>query len=217
MCYLQAPYYGTSYSQSSFFGEYAWVLGAVVVIFIILAIRNRTRNLVALSLSKFVFNPEAEDFLIIEGRKTGFWQWVLVQLKLGNRYQILVNKDQISYSEDSARGNSLLLTPLSKIASTGGGYSKPLGLLITAALLVVFGLWLLFSTATMGIISILVAALLVVLYHFRKSFFINVQPVSGAVFGFTFKRSIIENVEIDTELIKRGIAFLNEKVIEASK
>ncbi|GHT07863.1 hypothetical protein AGMMS49525_17060 [Bacteroidia bacterium] len=47
--------------------------------------------------------------------------------------------------------------------------------------------------------------------------FINVQPVSGAVFGFTFKRSIIENVEVDTELIKRGIAFLNENVIAASK
>jgi hypothetical protein len=202
-----------------FFEEYGWLLGVVVAIFIILAIRNRSRNLVALSLSKFVFNPEAEDFLIIEGRKTGFWQWVLVQLKLGNRYQILVNKGQISYSEDSAKGSILLLTPLSKVASTGGGYSKPLGLLITAALLAVFGIIGLFDgdTVAVGVIGILVAALLVVLYHFRKSFFINVQPVSGAVFGFTFKRSIIENVEVDTELIKRGIAFLNEKVIAASK
>jgi hypothetical protein len=207
--------------MDSFFGEFGWVLGVVAAIFIILAIRNRSRNLVALSLSKFVFNPETENFLIIEGRKTGFWQWVLVQLKLGNRYQILVNKDQITYSEDSAKGSILLLTPLSKIASTGGGYSKPIGLLITAALLVVFGIIGLFNgdgeTVALGVIGILVAALLVVLYHFRKSFFINVQPVSGAVFGLTFKRSIIENVEVDTELIKRGIAFLNEKVIAASK
>ena len=194
-------------------------LSMVAVFIVVLLIVNgfRNRNQVTLSLSKFAFNPEAADFLIIEGRKTGLWQWILAQLKLGNRYQILVNKDKICYSADSAQGNSLILTPLQKIASTGGGYAKPILMLIMAAVLGIAGIFTLFSEPTMGIVLILVAALLVVWFNFRKTFFVNIQPVSGAVFGFEFKRSIIENVAVDIDLIKESITFLNEKIIDANK
>ena len=191
------------------------IVGIVVVILIINAFVNR--NKVTLSLSKFAFNPDVADFLIIEGRKTGLWQWILAQLKLGNRYQILVNKDKICYSEDSAKGNTLVLTPLQKIASTGGGYTKPILMLIMAGIFAVTGIVMLFSQTTVGVILILVAILLVIWYNFRKKFFVNIQPVSGAVFGFEFKRSIIENVEVDIDLIKESISFLNEKVIEVNK
>jgi hypothetical protein len=193
-----------------------YVIGFAVVAYFIY---NRTgkASLVSLALSKYSFNPDAEEFLVIEGRKTGLWQWILVQLKLGNRYQITVNKDQISYSEDSAKGNTLLLTPLAKIASTAGGYQKPIGLLIAAAILLIVSIVILFVEPVYGIISILLAALLVVYYIYKKMFFINIQPVSGAVFGFSFKRSFIENVAVDIELIDKSIACLNEKVIDTNK
>ena len=100
---------------------------------------------------------------------------------------------------------------------TGGGYAKPIGMLIIAAILAVVGIVMLFNEATVGIISILVAALLVVWYNFKKTFFVNIQPVSGSVFGFEFKRSIIENVAVDIDLIKESITFLNEKIIEVNK
>lgn len=200
------------YGITSYF---TYAIGIIVVLLIINAFRKR--NKVTLSLSKFSFNPEMADFLIIEGRKTGLWQWILTQLKLGNRYQILVNKEKICYSEDSAKGNSLVLTPLQKVASTGGGYAKPIEMLILAAVLAIFGIVALFSVPVAGIISILMAALLAVWYNFKKTFFVNIQPVSGAVFGFEFKRSIIENVAVDIDLIKESITFLNEKVIEVNK
>jgi hypothetical protein len=212
----------SSYGYEPSFGDQIGTVlpalaGIVVLLIIIGAVRSRKRNLVTLALSKYAFNPDAADFLVIEGRKTGLRQWILVLLKLGNRYQILVNKDQISYSEDSAKGNFLILTPLAKIASTGCGYSKPIGLLIAAVIFAILGIVLLFSVAQAGIVSILVAAVLVFLYAYKKKFFVNIQPISGAVFGFTFKRSFIENVAIDIELIKKSVEFLNEKVLAASK
>jgi hypothetical protein len=193
------------------------ILVIIVVLVIIIGVVNSKRHLITLALSKYEFNPDADDFLVLEGRKTGLWQWILVQFQLGNRYQILVNKDQISYSEDSAKGNFLILTPLAKIASTGCGYSKPIGLLIAAVIFVILGIILLFNEPSLGIISILLAGILVFLYTYKKTFFVNIQPISGAVFGFAFKRSFIENVAVDIDLIRESIEFLNEKVLETNR
>ena len=209
--------FGHSYYHSGFNFLTYLCCGVGIIVIILLINGFRKRGKVTLSLSKFEFKPEFADFLIIEGRKTGLWQWILTQLKLGNRYQILVNKERICYSADSAKGNTLVLTPLQKVASTGGGYTKPISMLIIAAILAGVGIILALSSATAGIISILVAVLLIVWYNFKKTFFISIQPVSGAVFGFEFKRSIIENVAVDIDLIKESISFLNEKVVEVNK
>lgn len=198
---------------------FSGVLGVIILLVIAVIVYRKAGKggLASLALTKFSFNPEAVDFLIIEGRKTGLWQWILVQLKLGNRFRIQVNKEQISYSEDSARGNTLVLTPLAKIASTSGGYGKPIGLLIAAAILLLAGIVLLFSQTLWGVLSILLAGILTVYYVYKKDLFIGIQPVSGNLFGFSFKKSFIENINVDIEIVRKSIAYLNEKVIEANK
>ncbi|MCC8154979.1 MAG: hypothetical protein LIP01_12740, partial [Tannerellaceae bacterium] len=111
----------------------------------------RNRGVVHLALNNFVIDPEANDLIIIEGRKTGLWQWILVRLKLGNIYKIKVHKEYVSYSENSARGEILTLVPIKRISSTTCGYQKPLGLLILAVVFILLGIVsILAASATRG-------------------------------------------------------------------
>jgi hypothetical protein len=181
-----------------------------IILYFIIKKGNRKKS-VHLALSKFSIDPTSELKIVLEGRKTGLIQWVLVQLKLGNMYKLHIRKEYISYSADSASGESLILTPVQKIASTSCGYHKPIGLLIIAAILVLSGL--IFPIVMLW--CFLIAVILVVLYIFGKSFFISIQTVGGDMFGFSFKRSFIENVSIDVEKIKEAIKQINALVLDA--
>ncbi|MCC8188442.1 MAG: hypothetical protein LIP08_13335 [Bacteroides sp.] len=198
----------------NFSGFLYLIIGIIVVAGIFQSVRNH--KVVSLSLSKFVVDPNSEDQIIIEGRKTGLWQWILVQLKLGNIYKIHVRQTFISYSEDSVRGNMLILTPVHKISSTTCGFRKPIGLLITGILLVVCSVMLLlmgeFAYFFLGLVF---AALCVALYIYRKYFLITIETVGSQRFGFSFKRSVIENVPIEIEKIEQAIMHINNLVIES--
>jgi len=59
----------------------------IVIMAVIASVKGRNKNVVYLALSQFAINPEAESQVVIEGRKTGFIEWLLVQFKLGNMYK----------------------------------------------------------------------------------------------------------------------------------
>lgn len=183
------------------------------------------RNTVHLALSRFTIDPEAENQIVVEGRKTGLWQWILAKLKLGNMYRIHVKAGYISYSTDSASGEHLTLTPVQKIASTSCGSRKPVILLIIAGFVLLIGLFMSISASAipglgaqgrdMFAYALLTAAVLVVCYYFNKNFYISIQTVGGGKFGFSFKRSYIENVPVNIEKVKEAITRINELVLAA--
>ncbi|MDR1600986.1 MAG: hypothetical protein LBS42_00975 [Tannerella sp.] len=192
------------------------VLGIVFWVWIFWVIfqtfsRNKT---VHLALSRFIVDPQSEIQIVLEGRKTGLIQWVLVQFKLGNMYRLHIRKDYISYSANSASGEDLLFTPVQKIASTSCGYHQPIGLLISAAIIFLAGI---IFTVNVGADAFLVfsaiALIFVVLYYFKKRFFIAITTVGGEKLGFSFKRSYIENVAVDIEKVKEAIGQINALVL----
>ncbi len=197
------------------------ILGIVLLVAIAVVIFKRfgKASLVSLSLSKYCFNPDSSDEpLLLEGRKSGLWQWILAKLRLGNKFQIAVKADHINYSADSARGNTLALTPMAKIASTACGYRKPIGFLITACILLLFGLFQLFNGEFGFFLTMLLFAVLMVVYYiYKKTFFIEIHTTAGVIFGFSFKRSFIENVDVNIELIQKSIAHLNEKIVAKNR
>ncbi len=194
-------------------GILSLVFFVLIIYFIFRGVKNR--GIVFLALSKFTIDPNAEDQIIIEGRKTGLVQWILVQLKLGNTYKIHVKKDHISYSEDSAAGNSLTLVPIRKVASTSCGYQKPIGLLMIAGLLLIIDIIFLFMGqfgAFFG--GLIVPAIFVVVYLYMKNFFISIETIGSTRLGFSFKRSYIENLPIETEKIVEAIERINQLVLK---
>ena len=198
-------------------GSYSF-LPSIITLFVILWVISfvKNRGVVHLSLSKFTIVPEDDDLIIIEGRKTGLIQWLLVQLKLGNIYKIQVKKNFICYSEDSAFGKKLSLTPMQKISSTTCGYKKPIGWLMLGVVLVVMCfVFLIQNAAAMGVLCLLVGAILIVAYVYLKSFFITIESMGSSRLGFSFRKALIENLSIDIEKIEEAIQRINDLVVES--
>ena len=82
------------------YGGSSSIIGVIVSILVIFFVIGyfKNRGVVHLSLSRFEIDTSNEDNIVIEGRKTGLIQWILVQLKLGNIYKIQVKNTFISYS-----------------------------------------------------------------------------------------------------------------------
>jgi len=206
-------YYGTM------FGAYLYYLiGAIIIIVIIRAVINRNKDVVTLALTQFKIDSEADDQVVIEGRKTGFIQWLLVQLKLGNLYKIHVKKNYISYSAESLNGEELVLTPVQKVASTSCGFKRPIFWLILAAIFILLGLISLGgSTKAMFLLYIVIALIFVGLYYLGKKFFISIQTVGGHSFELAFKKGLLENIPINLSYAKQAIEHINKLVLEANQ
>ena len=200
------------YGLFNFSSALSVIISVLIIFWIVGFIKNR--GIVHLSLSKFAIDPADEDLIVIEGRKTGLIQWLLVQLKLGNIYKIQVKRNFISYSEDSAFGKKLSLTPMQKISSTTCGYQKPIGYLIFAVLLVIMCIVFLFqNSAGIGVLCLLLAAVFMIAYVYLKSFFITIESMGSSRLGFSFRKALVENISIDIEKIEEAIQRINDLVI----
>ena len=198
--------------------SFALIQGVGILVVVILVFKGiANRGVIHLALSKFEINPEDESQIIIEGRKTGLMQWLLVKLKLGNIYRIRIKKDQVDYSADSAAGKEMILIPITKVSSTSCGYRKPIELLLLGAVLAVFGLVMLFQSLGAAIALLLCAAVFFALYVYMKNFFISIETTGSRRIGFSFKRSFIENVAVDVEQIEEAINLINSLAIKEGK
>ena len=180
----------------------------IIIIAVFASVRSRNKNVVFLALSQFRINPGAESQVVIEGRKTGLMEWLLVQLKLGNMYKIHVMRQYIAFVSESAKGEDLILTPIQKVASTACGFKRPIGWLIWA------GIMFLFAFFTMGL-SIILGLLFILIYYFKKSFYISIQTVGGHSFVLEFKRGLFENIPVNLPYVKQAIEHINRLVLEA--
>lgn len=189
-------------------GVMEFVIIAAIVFAVIAKLRSGKKGMVHMALRKLEVNtdPSAEDVIFIEGRKTGLWAWLLVQLKLGNTYQLQVRKDDIRYLAESMSGKSLSLVPLQRVASTSCGYEKPVWWLILGIIFAVS------SLSPLVFVTLPVAALCFIAYVYQQNFFIHIETVGSASFGFSFKRSFIENTPIDIERIEAAIGMINDMV-----
>ncbi|MDR0538332.1 MAG: hypothetical protein LBH04_09905 [Tannerellaceae bacterium] len=194
----------------------AAIYGIIILAIAIYVIKSLfNRNTVHLALSKLQIMPDGDDRIIIEGRKTGLIQWILAKLKLGNYYRLLVKKDSIYYSANSASGEHLTLTPVQKISSTSCGANNPIGWIFLSILLGFIGIIMLTSNPAQGVFLLLLGTISLALYRFNKSFFITIQTSGGYNFGFSFKRSFIENLPVDSASVREVITRINELVLAA--
>jgi len=192
------------------------IIGALVSLIVIVFVVNafRTRGMVHLALRKFEVNkdPDAENIILIEGRKTGLMSWILVKLKLGNIFRIVVKREHISYIGESLAGKEHLLVPNSKASSSACGYEKPIVMFFLGALLVIGGIIYIFSQVLMGILLILIGLIFFFLYSYMKNFFIRIETFGSSRIGFSFKKSFIENKPINIEQIEEAIEIINDLI-----
>jgi hypothetical protein len=211
-------------------GAFFLIILAVLFIFISFSVILRSRKkIIHLALTKFIVDQDSKYPVVIEGRRTGLIQWLLVQLRLGNLYKIYVKKDYIIYSEDSMSGFAMDLTPVHKVASTSCGFHRPILLLILAGLIFVLYWVALFYTlattfdfafggfAISFLLVLILDALLIIIYIFRKNFYIAIYTVGGVQYRLSFKRSFIENVDVNMRTVEDAIFLINDLVLASNR
>lgn len=165
-----------------------------------------------LVLRKFDINEDAasEPTIEMEGRATGFTQWLLTMMKLSTLTTLKLDADRLSFVDASLSGEIHTVIPLTAIDSTQCGYSKTMWLLAAAAAVFLFGLSTGDSAPILG--SLILAAIFVAAYFFSDKMFISVSA-GGTKVAIEYKKGLIEGVQVDLERSLQAIRVMNEKVM----
>ena len=170
----------------------------------------------ALVLREFVVDPNDPNGspVRVTGRASGFFAWLLTVLKLDATTSLLLTAQTIVFRSSSLFGQHTITIPLSKVASTSCGYSKPIGALIFAAVMVFTGLGALSQRDGQIVLAICLAAALIsmIIYALGKKLFVTVESVGSTRVGLAFKRSLIENVPVDIDRVQHAIDIINDRV-----
>lgn len=168
-------------------------------------------------------NENAQDgYLIdIDGRTGGFISWCLTLIGFDAVSSLKVTASEVTFKGAGLHGQKHVVTPLTSLAHTECGYSKPIGYLIVGTIFIFGGiLEAMMERGNGGIGSRSIAIFLIgvgfmVAYWLLKKMFIFIETYGGATFGLVFKRSVIENVSVDIKKAIQAIHLINIKVLEA--
>lgn len=164
------------------------------------------------------------NYIVISGRESGLLAWFLACVGIDPTTTMKVSQKRIEFKSSSLSGTSNRMLLPQGVSSTYYGYHKPwkkaLGLFIV--FLWLFGsligslassvgprnlvLGIVFSVATSLFISLLY-------YFLNRTLMIGIVENSGLVNGIMFKRSVIENINID-ERQARYVCELTQSIIE---
>ncbi len=171
----------------------------------------------ALVLKEFTINENAttEAQVHIVARKAGIAAWFLTLMGIDVTTIFDVYSNRIEFSSGSLSGKLCNVIPLSALSVGRTGYTKPILLLVLAALCFIAGIFLGINRGPEGFVAgALFALLFFVCYFLKKTLLIAVVSHSSFVAGFAFKRSVIEGVKVDYEQAMQVISIINRNIIQ---
>ena len=182
----------------------------IIIVFMVLKIIlgrsgggiSRLSGAAALVIKEARINENGPLYVKIKGRKSGLIAWILSLLGIDATTTLEVYGDRMEFTEGSLYGRLIQMIPLSAVCNVITGYLKPFTYLIIALICIPLAI------PTFGI-SLILTAVFGILYFLRKSVLISIIPNSGHGPAICFKRSVIENVNIEEGDAYRIIAIIN--------
>lgn len=175
----------------------------------------------ALVLRKFQIDtsPSATQNIKISGRTPGLMAWLLTLVKIDADASLSVNRDRVDYKTSSLFGQDTFCVPISKVSSTSCGFRKPFHFLVLGVLSVLAGLFagIAQNSFAVFLIMALVGLAFVAVYFLKKTIYISVQSSGSINLGIKFKRSVVENVDVNIEKAKEAVAILNHLISDPKK
>ena len=150
------------------------------------------------------------NYVTIIGRKQGIISWLLTLFRIDPTVSITASATRIEFSEASLSGTTNRLIPLPGICSTLYGYHKPwkkalsifiiLGWLIAGVASAVASAGVAGDHVSVGglFLGLLVGLVFAILYYFlNRTLTLGFVENSGVVSAIQFKRSVVENQDIN--------------------
>lgn len=144
------------------------------------------------------------DYVRIQGRAGGFVSWLLALVEISPTVSLVVSEDSIAFEEGSLQGSLKVLTPVENTCSTFYGYAKPWKEAVAIA--VFFGFLTIFMLGIPGLIA-------GGLYYFlNKTLTVGFTDKGGHRHAISFKRSLIEGLNIDETTAARVCTVIQGRV-----
>jgi hypothetical protein len=158
---------------------------------------------------------QAGNCIIISGRQGGSIAWFLSLVGIDPTTTIKVSSKRVEFKSSSLSGTSNRMIPLPGICSTYYGYYKPWKTALGILLVVILFWGLAIGTSTGKIIfGILISAAISLAYYFiNRTLTFGFVENSGVISGIQFKRSVIENIDVN-EQQARTACELTQAIIE---
>jgi len=182
----------------------------------------------ALVIKEWKAGPKAIDgqnnFVRIAGREGGLISWLLSLMGIDPSTTILVGLDRVEFTSASLAGTESRLIPLEGVCSTYYGYYKPWkAAAVIIALFMFFGMSMGSAAASQGgaffafLFTTLVGVAIALVYYFlNRKLTLGFVETSGVINGIRFKRSVIENVDINQDQAKI-VCIIVQRLIEAKQ
>jgi len=182
----------------------------------------------ALVIKEWKAGPKAVDgqnnFVRIAGREGGLLSWLLSLMGIDPSTTILVGLDRVEFTSASLAGTESRLIPLEGVCSTYYGYYKPWK---SAAAIIAFFMFLGMSMGSGAysqggaffafLFTTLVGVAIALVYYFlNRKLTLGFVETSGVINGIRFKRSVIENVDINQDQAKM-VCVIVQRLIEAKQ
>ncbi len=191
-----------------------WVF--VIGAFGIRLFRTRSATLV---LQKFLVGvhpqPSASPMVEIVGRMQGVIAFVLSLMGFSPTTRLTLAGLELRCESTSLFGQRLQLIPIRQVSNLAAGIHKPIGNLISAAVINVSGLSLSWTLSSFWPITVtlVVGIALVVLYAISKKFFVEIHSQGGPPISLLFKPNILEGVPIDAESAMAVVGVIRDLVM----
>ena len=169
---------------------------------------------------KNIVVDKAGNYIVITGREGGLIAWILALLGIDPTTSIKVSMKRVEFKQSSLAGTSNRMIPLQGVCSTYYGYHKPwkeaLGIFIVLAFL--FGsIGEAAHSSSTTIFGTLISIAIALAYYFlNRTLTLGFVENSGVISGINFKRSIIENIDVNEEQA-RYVCELTQALIEKVK
>lgn len=157
----------------------------------------------ALVVKRCSLHKQGPVYVHLAGRKAGVISWLLSLMGVDPTTTLAIKENRIELSEGSLSGRMIHMIPMSAISNLGAGYSKPIILLVVAAVLFLFPIVSYLCAPScplpieLKIVLFLVAIACAVFYYLKKTLTLFFVPGSSIPASIGFRRSVIEGVGID--------------------
>jgi hypothetical protein len=167
------------------------------------------------------------NYVSITGRKSGLVAWLFSLFRIDPVTRIIVGTERVEFSSASLAGTQTRFIPLECLSSTYFGYHKPwkaaaaivLGFVYIGLSIPALDTGFASSSATSSKFFISAAAGLIVglvYYFFNRTLTLGFTEHSGFVNGIRFKRSFVENKDIN-ERQAASVSIIVQRLIEAKQ
>jgi hypothetical protein len=170
---------------------------------------------------------DKNNYVSITGRESGLIAWILSLMGVDPVTTIRVGMDRVEFSSSSLAGTQSRLIPLQSVCSSYYGYHKPWKAAVgIVAFFLFFGASFAADAARNGTggsgASVFLGAGVVgfvfalVYYFLNRTLTLGFVEGSGHVSGIKFKRSVIENIDVN-EAQAKAVCTLVQRLIEAKE